>query len=52
MQELIEWGRLLSDTISPQSWLEFAEIVDHIESKQKRLKSPHVHCKVALTYTT
>jgi hypothetical protein len=32
---------LLSETISPQSWLDFAEIVDRIESKQKSLKSPH-----------
>jgi hypothetical protein len=26
----------------PQSWLDFADIVDRIESKQKRLNSPHV----------
>jgi hypothetical protein len=34
-------GTSLSETLSPQSWLDFAEIVDRIESKQKRLKSPH-----------
>jgi hypothetical protein len=40
MQELIqEWS--LRETLSTQSWLDFAEIVDRIESKQKRLKSPH-----------
>jgi hypothetical protein len=44
MQELIQ-GRLLRETLSPQSWLDFAEIVDRIESKQKRLKSPHVFCQ-------
>jgi hypothetical protein len=32
---------MLSETLSPQSWLDFAELVDRIESKQKRLKSSH-----------